>query len=479
MIATDAAPAGAGALFRRWSQRRRPSPVRARSLDALVLLVCGGVLVHVFALEPFQVPTASMAPALLGHHRTCTCPCCGVPVVVGRPASDRDGRGGARHYAKAFCPNCGAQSLPLAQAPESAGDQILVNKAAFAFRRPRRWEVVVFRLFGMIFIKRVAGLPGEAVLLQDGDLYVDGKLARKSFGQARAMSVPIFDQGHAPPAGWAERWERRPDVGTDDGPDLMVDGRDGPQTLTHRSGVPVAGKCPPLRDEYAYNAGLHPGSVPVHDFLIEADVEVRRGSGTLALRLCDGHDWVEVSLPVGRSGSVVTRSWPADAPARAVQWARRPAAAVLRPGQTHHVAMAFVDRRVGLSVDGRLLVEDVDLPEPGRRNGVGRPAELAADGVAVVVRQFRLGRDIHYAARGQWAVAGEPVLLGGEQYFVLGDNSPNSEDSRYWPAGSVDASQLLGPAFAVHLPSRPLRWQCAGRAWQCQLPDLGRVRWVR
>ncbi len=169
--------------------RMHGSTACLRPVDVLVLLVCGGVLLQAFGLEPFQVPTGSMAPALLGHHRVCTCPRCGMTIVVGRPAAAHDGQG----YARTFCPNCGEAPLPVGDVPETAGDHVLVNRAAFAFRRPRRWEVVVFRLFGIVFVKRVVGLPGEAVLVNDGNVYVDGKLAqdiRAGLGDARANFRP-------------------------------------------------------------------------------------------------------------------------------------------------------------------------------------------------------------------------------------------------------------------------------------------------
>jgi signal peptidase I len=477
----DARRVGIAVLFQRWSQRAAPSVNRPRFLDGIVLLVCGGVLLQTFALEPFQVPTGSMAPALLGHHRECVCPHCGMTVVVGRPRSDRDGRGGERYFAKAFCPNCGESAAHAGQARETGGDQVLVNKAAFAFRPPRRWEVVVFRLFGLVFIKRLAGLPDEAIALRDGDVYIDGQLARKTFAQARAMCVPVFEQRCRPAEGWGERWEHAPDVGTNDGPALLLDGRSGCQTLTFRNGLPVDGKCPPLKDEYAYNGGLLAGSAPVHDFLVEADVEAIAGHGTLALRLGDGQDWVEVTLPVGRRKAVETRAWPinTERPAIVSQQPGCSKAAGLQAGRSYRVAMAFVDRRVNLSVDGQLVVENMDLPAPGPRDAVERPVRWVTRGAAVAISNFRLCRDVHYSARGTHAVGGEAVRLGAEQYFVLGDNSPNSEDSRFWPVGAVSASQLLGPAFLVHLPSQSLGWQYAGWSWRGQLPDFGRMRRLR
>lgn len=55
------------------------------------------------------------------------------------------------------------------------GDYILINELSYRFREPERGEVVVFRYPGdekTFFIKRVIGLPGERVVVTDGELYV-------------------------------------------------------------------------------------------------------------------------------------------------------------------------------------------------------------------------------------------------------------------------------------------------------------------
>lgn len=418
-----------------------------RCLAAVVLGVCGLLLVHVFALEAFQVPTGSMAPALLGQHRRCTCPCCGFEFAVGRHPGDHGDCAGC--YRKAACPNCGEHPPHVSELPEASGDQVLVDKTAYLLQPPRRWQIVVLRLFGSFIIKRVIGLPMEELLLRDGDVYVDGRLARKSFEQALAMRVPVCDQGR--------RWE--------------LDGRASPQSWTYPHFLREERKGEPLTDEYAYNSGAHAGLEPVHDFLLEANIEVLGGTGTLALRLCDGQDWVEVEVPVGASsGSLRARRWPRETPDEATEFAHK--SAVFEPGRRYHVDMALVDRRLSFVVDGRVVLS-ADLPEPNVRGAVVTPVQMRTDGVAVRIHNFRLYRDIHYSQQGANAVHGRPVLLGAGQYFVLGDNSPDSEDSRFWPdAGRVAAEQLVGRALLVHFPSRALG---GGE----QVPDWSRIRWLR
>jgi signal peptidase I len=59
-------------------------------------------------------------------------------------------------------------------------------------------------------------------------------------------------------------------------------------------------------------------------------------------------------------------------------------------------------------------------------------------------------RQVYYYNRGQFGEEGKPITVPKDCYFVLGDNSAFSKDSRYW--GFVPKNYLIGKAVIVVLP---------------------------
>jgi signal peptidase I len=61
-----------------------------------------------------------------------------------------------------------------------ADDKIIINKLAYVFHDPKRYDVIVFKQSGdehnYYNIKRVIGLPGETVLIKDGNIYINGEV---------------------------------------------------------------------------------------------------------------------------------------------------------------------------------------------------------------------------------------------------------------------------------------------------------------
>ncbi len=66
----------------------------------------------------------------------------------------------------------------------SAQARIFINKFVYRFEPIQRGDVVVFWYpldHSKSFIKRVVGLPGEAVEIRQGAVYVDGKIVREPY----------------------------------------------------------------------------------------------------------------------------------------------------------------------------------------------------------------------------------------------------------------------------------------------------------
>lgn len=447
------------------------SPLR-RLIEATGLLFCGLLVFRAVCVEPYCVPSGSMAPALSGHHKAIACPDCGFRVVVGQrePAAERGSE---------FCPNCGSFELNLDPVSVSVGDQLLVNKNVFDWRTPRRWEMAVFRCPAdptRAFVKRVVGLPGETVQIRGGDVYIDHEIARKTLSELRAVRIPVYDSRHIPRSrGLQDRWETEADLHTagvkDDGLFLHTVSRpDTYQWLGYRH--QSSGKSRAVCDEYGYNgADLGPLPEPVHDFLVECELEASAGEGWVALAVTDGADEMLVELPVStvKDGAKLSEGRRPDHVYRSAP------EFVLQPGRRYRVEVAFVDRRAMLAVDGVPLIRPSDRPAVEHRSEVAKPFRIGARGVEVRVYRVQLWRDIHYTEAGRHG-SRSAVRLGAREYFVLGDNSPNSDDNRFWTGRDgepmpVKEREFLGKPFAVHLPSRT--------NGDSQRFDWERVRWLR
>ena len=114
----------------------------------------------------------------------------------------------------------------------------------------------------------------------------------------------------------------------------------------------------------------------------------------------------------------------------------------LFPGDRRQV---YVKRLVGLPG------ESVEVKEGGVWiNGVRQkpPPEIAS------LRWF-LPDEPFLEPRSEFAAEGNPTRLADDEYFVLGDYSPQSYDSRFW--GPVPAEDMRGVVGAVYLPPRSAR----------------------
>ena len=71
---------------------------------------------------------------------------------------------------------------------------------------------------------------------------------------------------------------------------------------------------------------------------------------------------------------------------------------------------------------------------------------LIQDGAVYVNGQFYSEKK-EVASIDDPGIAGEEIKLGKDEYFVLGDNRNNSEDSRYANIGNIKEDYIIGKAW--------------------------------
>lgn len=78
-------------------------------------------------------------------------------------------------------------------------DRLIIEKMTYRFREPQRGEIIVFNATEAIqqlgwngaFIKRVIGLPGDEVVVRNGEVKVNGQILREPYIE----EAPKYDWG--------------------------------------------------------------------------------------------------------------------------------------------------------------------------------------------------------------------------------------------------------------------------------------------
>jgi signal peptidase I len=166
------------------------------TVESILVAFILAFIFRAFVVEAFVIPTGSMAPTLLGAHMRFRCYDCGYrfpvnfsgPETQGNEITIRATAGENRTY-QVSCPNCGYRfpgdspedpDNAATNPPLHYGDRILVLKYLYLFEQPHRWDVVVFKSphdhltqdYSQNYIKRLVGLPGESVMILDGNIYI-------------------------------------------------------------------------------------------------------------------------------------------------------------------------------------------------------------------------------------------------------------------------------------------------------------------
>jgi signal peptidase I len=413
-------------------------------------------------LVSVRVASGSMAPAMLGPHFRVTCSDCGHPFTV-------DATRPLRRLLT--CVNCGHNRAASDGAWLAAGERILIDRN-WQVRPPRRWEPIVYRCpqDGKTYcVKRVVGLPGEMIQIVDGDVYIDGQIARKPLVRLREMRILVHDARHASTlAALPPRWQSDSQRWQLDGGrfahDAAAAGQSAPRAelawLEYRHWLPLRSdpkqvQPAPIYDDHDHNQHDPGGAHRVGDVMLSARVRLEQASessGTLGIRASDGVDLLEFASHYDFYGEPAGISaWSLAHNQAQVRQSRRVVGG-LPVGRWFTLEVSLCDQQLVVAIDGRPMVEYPYVAASPRNRGTDRPLAIGAAGLKVELTDVAVYRDVYYVPPRAAAAPrdiSQPLAIPPQSYYVLGDNSPISDDSRDWASPGLPRRWIVG---------RPIRW---------------------
>ncbi|MFN4258456.1 MAG: S26 family signal peptidase [Gemmataceae bacterium] len=256
-----------------------------------------------------------------------------------------------------------------------------------------------------------------------------------------------------------------------------------------------------ITDFMGYNSGLParlggpPSSNWVGDLILEFEVEIEKvASGDeLWLQLAKGVDLFQAKFNLSTGECSLSRFGDQH---QQLDWVRE-LSPLTKPGK-YRIRFANVDERLVVWVNDRLVFQDGVSYDPPTKLGPTdkdlQPARIGTKGAKLKVSRIQLWRDTYYTvskpgrknasqsdlresdfekarydpALWDQAVTGNPAeslrhMMAAQtlhaqpgHFICLGDNSPESSDSREW--GAVPDRLMLGRAILVYYPFRFPFW---------------------
>lgn len=368
----------------------RRTPWRNNIEAALMALVMALFLKH-FVVEAYKIPTGSMQPTLIGDEQA------------------------------------------------DIKDRILVDKLSYVLRAPERWEVAVFRYpleRSKSFVKRIAGVGPEELRIQNGDLWARAnesdpwRILRRPpavmDAQWKRLDAEHEEQSHWIPQNLpaSSRWSAS-------GRTLAAKGngtaafRGGHESIVdgYLDGYPE--QLVPWLPAHGRDSGAN----AVGDLRVEGTLTANNGCERFTVVLQEGarRYRFEFAGPAARADER-TRidAGPSARPtadAAAQNEYRLPANSRVR------FAVQNLDDRLALELDGQeRLALEIEPAEDQTSSVV-----LQLEGEGAELAELMVYRDIYYTTN-----TAQPWQIPAGQYFMLGDNTQDSSDSREWTLAQFD-----------------------------------------
>lgn len=474
------------------------------NIESIVIAVTLAFVLRIFVVEAFKIPTGSMAPTLLGQHKSVKCPNCAWKFKTNH----------SLNYVK--CSNC-FYKIRISDYRKRGGNRILVNKFIYDFGKPKRWDIAVFKYpfnevkclscgfsssqsmlcekctnavkkenyfkakvnsikgsFGVgqyhkvvcnscdtegailcnscgstnvnvvrkNYIKRLIGLPEEKLRIVNGDIYINDKIERKPEKVQESLWVPVFNSNYPAKQEIVQNWEMKDEFWDVSAKQLQLQ---LPEGAEQRSYITFKRK---ITDFTVYNNGIT--DAINGDIMIKFDVSASGNNGGISIILQENEKEIEafVSTEAGKkksylkvSGSIV----------------KSDAEVFIESGKEYSIEFSNVDNKITLKLNDSVVFSHTYNTDLSSFKDYTKFSELKFGGenIAAVFKNISIFRDIYYSDAGEWGTL-KPIEIGNNEYFFLGDNSRNSNDSRFWKI--VPESNMVGKAFMVFWPPSTIKY---------------------
>jgi signal peptidase I len=390
------------------SKKKKPEQPRRPwrdNIEAITMAIVMAVMLKYFVIEAYKIPTGSMQPTLMGFDY----------VEEGRSFLD------------------GVLGRPRGPRTKGVHDRILVDKLSYHFRDPERFEVVVFKYpldRSKNFIKRICGMPGEELKVENGDLWTRPDSASEWTILRRPDTVmsdiwkPLIDGDGTPDwkpvSGEAASWEiDARDIRARGAGQVQYPRQSGTILDHYTDGYPGHLGSKVLRGKAAANS--------VGDLRVTGEVRALEGCQRVTIELREGSRRYQLHVPGPAAGADATIRLEISEPSAGGSGDRvvDGPAYRLAAGRTVAFAAENLDDRIRLQLDGEtLLTEEIDPVDRSSLSAV----LLAIQGEGADFEDLMVARDIFYTqggGRSSWQIP-------EGHYVMLGDNTQDSSDSREW-----------------------------------------------
>ncbi|MBI2471085.1 MAG: hypothetical protein HYV59_07565 [Planctomycetes bacterium] len=483
--------------------KKRKGKLR-ENIESIAFAIAIAFAIRYFVVEAFKIPTGSMAPTLLGEHKDVKCPNCGWFFYADRQSESatcpncqfemsaslycNNCNNRIRYnwpawlWRKGTCPKCQI-TIPwtdLSNRVIHGGNRILVNKFWSKFKKPNRWDVTVFvyPLYDLRckncsaqlpdtewrdglrcprcgstrfskkkknYIKRLVGLPGEKLQIVNGDIYINDKIQRKPDSIQETLWLPAYNSHYPVKEDTTPLWV------TDDSNSWTL--RKESLALNNMSqgasdtSLVTFGRK--ISDQNGYNN--RSGSSEIGDIKISFDATPLKGSQSLEVVLEKNNDVFVVTIPTtDTNGKCYLKKNENVVMEEDVR---------IQTEQKHKIAFSNVDGIVSLSVDNKkvFVLDNDDGKVAEVRPFDTSSIRFGGTHVNATFENIEISHDIYYTnlSAGTWGTT-QPIQLGEKDYFMLGDNSRNSNDSGVWKF--VPEKNIVGKAFFVFWPLNNIKF---------------------